>query len=133
MVTLLTIVVVVLDNIFVGDVFDVALVRVVVIGLSVEVVVFGLVDVVDRIVDGAGADLTRDAIDDAAGFVADTFDAVVVVAGFGATTDLKQETLNFPTDFVVICFGSYSPKIDNEKNIPLAQWDTRNSCCFRNR
>lgn len=87
------VVVVVLDTVFVGDNFDVALVRVDVNGLSVVVVVFGLVNVVDRMVDGAGADLARDPIDDAAaGFVADNFDAVV--AGFGAT-DLNREEQKF--------------------------------------
>lgn len=70
----------VLDTVFVGDNFDVAL-------------VFGLVNVVDRVDDdGTGADLTRDPIEETAGFVADTLDAVV--AGFGAT-DLNKHTKLF--------------------------------------
>lgn len=88
------VVVVLLDIVFVGDNFDVALVRVDINGLSADVDVFGLVNVVDRIVDGAGADLTRVPIDDTVDFVVDTFDAVV--DGFGATDlNTKREQQNY--------------------------------------
>lgn len=67
---------------FVGDSF------VAVVFVIVDVAVFGLLNVVERMVDETGADLTRDAVDDRVDdvvvFDAATFDVavdVVLVAG----------------------------------------------------
>jgi len=72
---------------FAGDAF-VTLVFVT-LGLSNVAVVFGLLNVVERRVDVAGADLTRDAVDETVEvFVAVSFDAAVVVLVAGFTKGL---------------------------------------------
>lgn len=107
---------------FAGDSFEA--VDFVTDGLSNVAVVFGLLNVVERRVDVAGADLTRDAADERVDvFAAVTFDAAVVVLVAGFTNGLENTNSNLlpkSNRNSVKCYFD---------TVPCTQWNSRSSSC----